>query len=137
MESIMELRDEQAKHLPDRSALGFANFSSQDSKQGLNWTRLRFIASAFFPERHSSVTGANVMDSVEHACEKSSVPVRHFLPFPDVPQLLASGGDGVRLLQSMDLVGMDGAALPAAVGDELVARDIRLVSRMGSADADI
>ena len=34
----------------------------------------------------------------------------------------------------MNLVGVGGAALPATVGDELVAKGVKLVSRMGSAE---
>ncbi|RYP93589.1 hypothetical protein DL770_000331 [Monosporascus sp. CRB-9-2] len=252
MELIMELLDEQAKHLSDRSALGFANFSSQDSKQlatddtlariigsstsessrlrvglmfmsspdsVLTWLGLqRLRCNGFLPQLDSaaiyrlrrtcsssiilidesgehgtaglrdcisfetippycksgkgivvpsvvltkprksdiaylgftpdvqcyglvlsggpfSITGTNAVNAVEHACEKSSVHVRYFSSVPYVHQLLASEDDGTRLLQSMDLVGVGDAALPAAVGDELLARDMRLVSRMGSAVA--
>ncbi|RYO76902.1 hypothetical protein DL766_006028 [Monosporascus sp. MC13-8B] len=53
-------------------------------------------------------------NAVEHACEKGSVPVRYSSSVPYVLHLFASEDYGVRLLQSMDLVGVGGAALPAA-----------------------
>ncbi|KAK7947770.1 uncharacterized protein PG986_008656 [Apiospora aurea] len=99
-----------------------------------------------FPEGAAPVTGANVVKAVECAraqCSSSSssssaakaeVKVGYFTSVPYVLQMLSDSDEGVRLLRSMDFVGVGGAALPAAVGDGLVARNVQLVSRMGSAE---
>lgn len=41
---------------------------------------------------------------------------------------------GLQLLQEMELVGVGGAALPASVGDYLASKNVKLVSRFGSAE---
>ncbi|KAI1208037.1 acetyl-CoA synthetase-like protein [Annulohypoxylon truncatum] len=87
-----------------------------------------------FPEGVVPVTGANVVRSVAYASERSSVPVKYFSSVPYVLQLLAEDNEGVRMLQDMDLVGVGGAALAASIGDKLVERGVKLVSRMGSAE---
>ncbi|KAL1636727.1 putative NRPS-like protein biosynthetic cluster [Diplodia intermedia] len=63
-------------------------------------------------------------------------PVRYFSSVPFVLQLLDAdpGGAGLARLRGMALVGVGGAALPADVGDRLVGRGVRLVSRYGSAE---
>ncbi|KAK7921707.1 hypothetical protein PG985_009729 [Apiospora marii] len=96
-----------------------------------------------FPEGVAPVTGANVVKAVEcarrqrnssSAGAKVVAKVGYFTSVPYVLQMLSESADGLRLLQSMDLVGVGGAALPAAVGDALVGQDVNLVSRMGSAE---
>ncbi|KAK8038528.1 L-aminoadipate-semialdehyde dehydrogenase [Apiospora rasikravindrae] len=90
----------------------------------------------FFPEGVAPVTGANVVKAVECARRQNTgtVNVGYFTSVPYVLQMLSESDEGIRLLRSMDLVGVGGAALPAAVGDGLVERDVKLVSRMGSAE---
>ncbi|KAF4542568.1 Acetyl-synthetase-like protein [Lasiodiplodia theobromae] len=63
-------------------------------------------------------------------------PVRYFSSVPYVLQMLEAdaSGAGVRRLRGMELVGVGGAALPAEVGDRLVEKGVRLVSRYGSAE---
>ncbi|KAK8076856.1 hypothetical protein PG996_003026 [Apiospora saccharicola] len=82
------------------------------------------------------VTGANVVKAVECAAKnsQSGIKVGYFTSVPYVLQMLSDSADGIRLLQSMDLVGVGGAALPPAIGDRLVEQDVNLVSRMGSAE---
>ncbi|KAK8095015.1 hypothetical protein PG997_001700 [Apiospora hydei] len=108
-------------------------------------------AAWFFPEGAAPVTGANVVKVVECArvqCSSSSsssstsaaarakaeVKVGYFTSVPYVLQMLSESDEGIRMLRSMDLVGVGGAALPAAVGDKLVDQNVKLVSRMGSAE---
>lgn len=88
------------------------------------------------------ITATNVQRAVSransylaHAC-----PVKYFTSVPYILQML--GGDpahpedesGLQLLQKMDLVGVGGAALPASVGDYLASKNVKLVSRFGSAE---
>lgn len=88
------------------------------------------------------ITATNVQRAVgransylAHAC-----PVKYFTSVPYILQML--GGDpaependsGLRLLQEMDLVGVGGAALPASVGEYLASKNVKLVSRFGSAE---
>lgn len=90
----------------------------------------------FFPEGVAPVTETNVMKAVEFSRQNSpaDVGVEYFTSVPYVLQSLAGHSDGLRLLKSMSLVGVGGAALAAAVGDRLVQQGVRLVSRMGSAE---
>lgn len=90
----------------------------------------------FFPEGAAPTTAANVTRAVDHARRVGAEtgPIAYFTAVPYVLQMLAETDDGVALLRSMALVGVGGAALPAAVGDGLVARGVRLVSRLGSAE---
>lgn len=80
------------------------------------------------------VTATNVLSSVTYARYRSQAPIKYFSSVPYVLQMLAEEEEGVKFLQSMDLVGVGGAALPHAVGDKLVKLDVNLVSRMGSAE---
>lgn len=48
--------------------------------------------------------------------------------------MLAADKEGVEWLQSMDIVGIGGAALSPNVGGELVRKGTNLVSRFGSAE---
>ncbi|KAI0841918.1 acetyl-CoA synthetase-like protein [Hypoxylon sp. FL0890] len=88
----------------------------------------------FFPEGVVPITGSNVVRSVTYAREKSRVPIKYFSSVPYVLQLLAEEHEGIRILQSMDLVGVGGAALAPSVGDRLVELGVKLLSRMGSAE---
>ncbi|KAI2613746.1 male sterility protein-domain-containing protein [Hypoxylon fragiforme] len=87
-----------------------------------------------FSEGRMPITGRNVIDAVAYARSQSSAAVKYFSSVPYVVQMLADEPEGLRLLQSMDLVGVGGAALTPSVGDELVEAGVKLVSRMGSAE---
>ncbi|KAI1452626.1 acetyl-CoA synthetase-like protein [Annulohypoxylon moriforme] len=87
-----------------------------------------------FPEGVVPITGANVVRSMAYARERSPVEVKYFSSVPYVLQLLAEEDEGIRMLQSMDLVGVGGAALAPSVGDKLVELGVKLVSRMGSVE---
>jgi len=60
--------------------------------------------------------------------------VKYFASVPYVLQMMAADAKGLRNLQSMDIVGVGGAALPSEVGDGLVAKGVNLISRFGSAE---
>ncbi|KAI1761375.1 hypothetical protein GGR53DRAFT_525119 [Hypoxylon sp. FL1150] len=96
------------------------------------WTSSAMIW--FFPEGAVPITGNNIIRSVAYARKQSSVPVNYFSSVPYVLQLLADEHEGVRILQSMDLVGVGGAALAPSIGDKLVELGVNLVSRMGSSE---
>jgi thioester reductase-like protein len=88
----------------------------------------------FFPEGVAPITGTNLVSAVTFAHQQSTVPVKYFTSVPYILQMLAEKKEGMRLLQSMDLVGVGGAALPSAAGDKLVQAGVNLLSRMGSAE---
>ncbi|KAF4986991.1 hypothetical protein FDECE_15656 [Fusarium decemcellulare] len=88
----------------------------------------------FFPEGHAPITGANILKAITYARAEASAPVKYFSSVPYILQMLAEEDGGIQVLQSMDLVGVGGAALPPAIGDKLVDSGINLVSRMGSAE---
>ncbi|KAM0500968.1 hypothetical protein ACHAP8_004689 [Fusarium lateritium] len=88
----------------------------------------------FFPEGHAPVTGSNILKALQYAREKSPSPVQYFSSVPYVLQMLSEEYGGLEILQSMDMVGVGGAALPPAIGDKLVDADVNLLSRMGSAE---
>jgi thioester reductase-like protein len=88
----------------------------------------------FFPEGHAPITGSNILKALQYARAKSPSPVNYFSSVPYVLQMLFEEYGGLGILQSMELVGVGGAALPPAVGDKLVDADVNLLSRMGSAE---
>ncbi|KAM0228652.1 hypothetical protein ACHAP5_011884 [Fusarium lateritium] len=88
----------------------------------------------FFPEGLAPITGANIMKALQFARSHSPSPVKYFSSVPYVLQMLSEELRGVDILQTMDLVGVGGAALPPAIGDKLVDADVNLLSRMGSAE---
>lgn len=88
----------------------------------------------FFPEGVVPITADNIIKAVNFARSVDSTPVANFSSVPYVLQLLADTKQGIKLLQSMDMVGVGGAALPDSIGNRLVELGIRLISRMGSAE---
>jgi thioester reductase-like protein len=88
----------------------------------------------FFPEGQAPITGANIIRAIEFARAHSPIPVKYFSSVPYVLQMLSEEYGGIELLQTMDLVGVGGAALPPAIGDKLVDEGVNLLSRMGSAE---
>lgn len=91
-----------------------------------------------FPGREVPITASNIVKCLDVASEKhrtgSVIPVRYFSSVPYVLQSMEADRRGLQYLQSMDVVGVGGAALPAEVGDRLVANDVNLISRFGSAE---
>lgn len=88
------------------------------------------------------ITSANIHRAVDRASRflNGACPAKYFTAVPYILQMLLEeskdpqGLSGVELLRSMELVGVGGAALPQLVGDELVAKGVKLVSRYGSAE---
>lgn len=91
-----------------------------------------------FPGKDAPVTAANVLkslDCAERYTKTVSGPrVTYFSSVPYVLQMIAAEDEGLRRLKKMDIVGVGGAALPQTVGDDLVEKGIKLVSRFGSAE---
>ena len=91
-----------------------------------------------FPEREVPITASNILKSLrcsEKAAEMDQTPeVAYFSSVPFVLQMMAQNRDGLSYLKRMDLVGVGGASLPDAVGDDLVNQGINLVSRYGSTE---
>ncbi|KAI6251931.1 putative NRPS-like protein biosynthetic cluster [Pyricularia oryzae] len=89
-----------------------------------------------FPESRIPITGSNVLKAVHFSQEHSSeAGVQYFSSVPYVLQMVMEEGEqGLDLLKSMSLVGFGGAALPTSIGDDLVNKGVRLISRMGSAE---
>ncbi|KAF5646197.1 nonribosomal peptide synthetase [Fusarium sp. NRRL 52700] len=88
----------------------------------------------FFPEGQAPITGANIIRAIEFARVHSPIPVKYFSSVPYVLQMLSEEYGGIEILQTMDLVGVGGAALLPAIGDRLVDEGVNLLSRMGSAE---
>lgn len=88
-----------------------------------------------FPGKGVPITARNICKSLD-ASTKSSTnpPVKYFSSVPYVLQLMEADERGLTSLQSMDVVGVGGAALPTEVGDRMVKKGINLISRFGSAE---
>ena len=90
----------------------------------------------FFPPS-VPVTAANVVRAVragDAALGKEGVRVRLFTGVPYVQKVCAEDAECVEVLKGMDMVGVGGARLEEVVGDFLVERGVRLVSRFGSSE---
>ena len=109
----------------------------------------------FYPTSDVPITMKNVVAAVE-ACQApppdlSDLPRptdpplverdNRFKPtaFLSVPYILSTlvedlEGDGMKMLQSMDYVSTGGAPLDSSIGDAMVERGVRLVSRLGSSE---
>ena len=91
-----------------------------------------------FPGKNVPITATNVLKSLDcadqahHKCQAPAV--RYFSSVPYVLQMVAAEHKGLEILKSMDIVGVGGAALPQAAGDNLVRQGVNLVSRFGSAE---
>lgn len=92
-----------------------------------------------FPGKDVPITPANILKSIQMAQEATQSeqpheipPVKYFSSVPFVLQMLAADEEGMKILKGMDIVGVGGAALPAAAGDDLVAKGVNLISRYGS-----
>ena len=91
-----------------------------------------------FPGGQIPITATNVVKCIDVAADATSrgqVPTtRYFASVPYVLQMMAEDERGLQYLQNMDLVGVGGAALAKALGDDLTSKEINLVSRFGSAE---
>jgi hypothetical protein len=108
----------------------------------------------FYPTSEVPITATNVVRAVE-ACQappdiieamklqsssnaerEKRFKVSAFLSVPYILSILAENldGDGMKMLREMDFVSTGGAPLETAIGDAMVARGVRLVSRLGSSE---
>lgn len=91
-----------------------------------------------FPAADIPITARNIQSSLTAAAKASSEfsapQVKYFSGVPYVLQMLAEDLGGLSTLQSMELVGVGGAALSPVLGDRLVDMGVNLVSRFGSAE---
>lgn len=90
-----------------------------------------------FPGKEVPITTSNILSSLDCArriSELSTPPVKYFSCVPYVLQMVAADEVGLNAIRVMDLVGVGGAALPSNVGDGLVQKGVKLLSRFGSAE---
>ncbi|KAI9884090.1 MAG: putative NRPS-like protein biosynthetic cluster [Watsoniomyces obsoletus] len=94
-----------------------------------------------FSAKDMPITAANVIKSLQIAQNAdrgdgypAPPPPKYFASVPFVLQMVAAEEEGLELLKGMDAVGVGGAPLASHVGDDLVRRGIKLVSRFGSAE---
>ncbi|KAL8967137.1 MAG: hypothetical protein Q9197_005597, partial [Variospora fuerteventurae] len=91
-----------------------------------------------FPAKHVPITTSNILKCLATAeqaeASKNAPPAKYFSSVPYVLQMVAAEPEGLQKLQTMDIVGVGGAALPPSAGDSLVQHGVNLVSRFGSAE---
>lgn len=112
----------------------------------------------FYPTSDTAITVSNVVKAVE-GCNGPPPPLSAkrgmgkisedqleerdwrfkataFLSVPYILTILAEDedGPGMEMLRKMELVSTGGAPLDSAVGDKMVQRGVRLVSRLGSSE---
>ncbi|KAL6709782.1 hypothetical protein ACN47E_001211 [Coniothyrium glycines] len=91
-----------------------------------------------FPGKDVPITAQNICSCLtmaeDYASTAARPTVKYFSSVPYVLQMMEADGTGLQYLQSMDIVGVGGAALPAEVGDRLVRKNVNLISRFGSAE---
>ncbi|KZF19112.1 acetyl-CoA synthetase-like protein [Xylona heveae TC161] len=91
-----------------------------------------------FPGNELPITARNVLLSLRSAAKAvadgKGSKVAYFSSVPYVLQMLSNDDAGMEMLMAMDTVGVGGAALPSSVGNQLVQKKVRLISRFGSAE---
>ena len=91
-----------------------------------------------FPGKAVPITANNILKSLESAeisvTKHGAPPVRYFSSVPYVLQMLSTEPKGMKVLQSLEIVGVGGAALPQAAGDDLVEKGVNLITRFGSTE---
>lgn len=101
-----------------------------------SWTSRALIW--LFPAMYTPITSQNICQclsaAAKAALEASAAEVRYFSSVPYVLQMLIENSSGLKILQSMEIVGVGGAALSPNVGNYLVENGVNLVSRFGSAE---
>ncbi|KAL1618254.1 putative NRPS-like protein biosynthetic cluster [Neofusicoccum ribis] len=143
--------DSFSKHEVEHMSIAYLHHTSDSEKATFTTTPLYHggIADLFrawasdapiwlFPAKELPITAANINSCLETAAlcaDKGEMPaVRYFSSVPYVLQMMEADSTGLHNLNSMEIVGVGGAALPAEVGDRLVDRGVNLVSRYGSAE---
>lgn len=88
------------------------------------------------------ITSKNILEAIKDADNYAhgAYRPRYFTSVPYILQMLVTDSsppethEGLKMLQRMELVGVGGAALPTSLGDDLVSKGVKLVSRFGSAE---
>ena len=100
------------------------------------WTSLACIH--LFPGKGVPITASNIVKCLGIAktspLSGRAQLLKYFSSVPYVLQMMEAEPRGLEYLQSIAIVGVGGAALPAEVGDRLVASGVNLISRFGSAE---
>ncbi|EKM50503.1 uncharacterized protein PHACADRAFT_213424 [Phanerochaete carnosa HHB-10118-sp] len=97
---------------------------SADLFRSMNALSTLYLFSSAYPMTVSNILGA-----------LSVCPdVRAFLSVPYILKMLAESSEGLKMLQTMDLVSTGGAPLPEALGNDMVRQGVKLVSRLGSSE---
>jgi acyl-coenzyme A synthetase/AMP-(fatty) acid ligase len=141
------------KPIPQSHRAAFAVLPALDGRQSATFTTTPLyhggIADCFrawtsraliwlFPAANIPITTLNVQSclliATKASREMSAPKVKYFSSVPYVLQMLADDESGISILQSMELVGVGGAALSPPVGDKLVEAGVNLISRFGSAE---
>lgn len=87
-----------------------------------------------FPEGQLPITALNVQKCLDFADKHASARIAYFTSVPYILQALAEDPTCLLRLQTMDQVGVGGAAMLELTGNKLVDSGMRLVSRYGSAE---
>lgn len=87
------------------------------------------MSTTYFYSSLYSITAKNIVHSL-NACKD----VGGFLSVPYILQLLNEDDAGRALLKDMKIVSTGGAPLGKDLGDDMVRRGVKLVSRLGSSE---
>ena len=91
-----------------------------------------------FPGGDVPITARNICRCLDvariWASNGEQPQAKYFSSVPYVLQMMEADEYGLKLLKSMEIVGVGGAALPVEVGDRLVQNNVNLISRFGSAE---
>lgn len=87
-----------------------------------------------FPEGIMPITATNIILCMDYVAVLTTYPVQYFTSVPYILQMMSKDKEALMRLGEMKMVGVGGAALPQSIGDSLVARGVKLVSRFGSAE---
>ncbi|PSS31017.1 hypothetical protein PHLCEN_2v2430 [Hermanssonia centrifuga] len=98
---------------------------SADLLRAMNALSTLYLFSSTHP-----ITVSNILGAMSATTSR----ITAFLSVPYILKMLAEDPRGLQMLQRMELVSTGGAPLPEALGDEMVRRGVRLVSRLGSSE---
>nr|XP_019010654.1 uncharacterized protein I206_03956 [Kwoniella pini CBS 10737]OCF49435.1 hypothetical protein I206_03956 [Kwoniella pini CBS 10737] len=90
----------------------------------------------FYPTSDVPITTGNVVQAVAACLEANRFRVTSFLSVPYILSTLVQDpeGPGIQLLKNMDYVSTGGAPLDTTIGNMMVEKGIKLVSRLGSSE---
>lgn len=88
----------------------------------------------FYPSSNTAITASNIISALKAIPSDNSAKIRYFSAVPYILNLMAEDAEGLRVLRSMEIVGVGGAQLPKQIGDKLVKNDVNLINRFGSSE---